>query len=106
MKVFDPDFGMVVSRFLELCLSCSCTAAAYFDKVAEVFTHKSIPWSNCIAFCGDSASVNARRHNSIKTRLEAKNTALYTLGCLCHFIYNAARKDAKQLELASGFDVE
>ena len=45
-------------------------------------------------------------HNSIKTRLEAKNPALDTLGCPCHFIHNAAHKAAKQLEAASGFDVE
>ena len=46
------------------------------------------------------------RHNSIKTRLEAKNPALYTLGCPCHFLHNAAHKAANEYESACGFDIE
>lgn len=103
VRVFDGNLGMVVSRFLDMCL---CSSAAYFEKVEEVFNTKSIPWCNCIAFSVDSTSVNVGRHNSIKTRLEAKSPAFYTLGCPCHFIHNAAHKAAKKLELASGFDVE
>ena len=60
-----------------------------------------------IALSVDSALANVGRHNSIKTRLEAKNPSLiYTLGCSCHFLHNTAHKGAKDLELASGFDVE
>ena len=106
VRVFDSDLGMVVSRFLDMCLCSSGTSATYFDKIEEVFSSKSIPWYNCVAFSVDSTSVNVGRHNSIKTRLEAKNPALFTLGCPCHFIHNAAHKAAKQLEAASGFDVE
>ena len=106
VRVFDSDLGEVVSRFLDMCLCSSGTAATYFEKIEEVFSSKSIPWCNCVAFSVDSTSVNVGRHNSIKTRLEAKNPALYTLGCPCHFIHNAAHKAAKQLEAASGFDVE
>ena len=89
-----------------MCLCSSGTAAAYFEKVEEVFSSKSIPWYNCVAFSIDSTSVNVGRHNSIKTTLEAQNPALYTLGCPCHFIHNAAHKASKELESASGFDVE
>ena len=106
VRVFDTDLGMVTSRFLDMCLCSSGTAAGYFDKLEEVFFSKSTPWCNCVAFSVDSTSVNVGKHNSIKTRLEAKNPALYTLGCPCHFIHNAAHKAAKQLEAASGFDVE
>ena len=106
VRVFDPDLGKVVSRFLHMCLCSSGTAQAYFDKVEEVFTSKSIPWYNCIGFSVNSTSVNVGRHNSIKTRLETKNPAIYTLGCPCHFIHNSAHKAAKQLEATCGFDVE
>ena len=82
------------------------TAVAYFDKVEEVFVSKSIPWCNCVGFSVDSASVNVGRHNSIKTRLEAKNPALYTLGCPCHFLHNTAHKGTKEFETVCGFDVE
>lgn len=71
VRVFDTDLGMVTSRFLDMCLCSSGTAAAYFDKLEEVFFSKSIPWYNCVAFSVDSTSVNVGKHNSIKTRLEA-----------------------------------
>ena len=71
-----------------------------------MFSNKSVPWSNCIALSVHSTSVNVGRHNSIKTSFEAKNPSLYTRGCPCHFLHNAAHKGAKELELASGFDVE
>ena len=98
--------GVVVVRFLEMCLCSLGTAAAYFEKVESVFNNKSIPWHNCIAFSVDNASVNVGRRNSIKTRLEEKNPAVYTLGCPCHFLHNGAHAAAKKLEGASGFDVE
>ena len=49
--------------------------------------------------------MNIGRHNSIKSRLELKNPSVYTLGCPCNFIHNAAHK-ATKLGVASGFDVE
>lgn len=65
VRVFNGNLGMVCSRFLDMCLCSSGTAAAYFEKVEEVFNTKSIPWCNCIAFSVDSTSVNVGRHNSI-----------------------------------------
>ena len=106
VRVFDQHKGRVVSRFLDMCLCSSGTAAAYFENLEQVFTDKSIPWQNCIAFSIDSASVNIGRHNSIKTRIEKKYPPLYTLGCPCHFIHNTAHYGAKRLEAACGFDVE
>ena len=50
--------------------------------------------------------MNVGRHNSIRTRLEAKYSPLYTLGCTCHFIHNAAHYGAKQLQAACRFEVE
>ena len=35
-----------------------------------------------------------------------KNPSVYTLGCPCHFIHNAAHNAFKKLGEASGFDVE
>ena len=67
---------------------------------------RSIPWQNCIAFSVDNASVNVGRRNSIKTRLEEKNSAVYTLGCPCHFLHNCAHAAAKKLEAISSFNVE
>ena len=106
VRVFDNDLGMVKSKFLSMCLCNEGTAATYFEKVEEVFVSHDIPWSNCIALSVDSTSVNIGRHNSIKSRLEVKNPSVYTLGCPCHFVHNAAHKASKMLEGATGFDVE
>ena len=106
MRVFDNDMCIVAVRILEMCLCSSGTAAAYFEKVGSVFNNKSIPWHNCISFSVDNASVNVGRRNSIKTRLEEKNTIVYTRDCPCHFIHNGAHAAAKKLEDFSGLDVE
>ena len=106
VRVFDNDLGMVESKFLSMCLCNQGTAAVYFEKVEEVFVSHNIPWSNCIALSVDSTSVTIGRHNSIKSRLESKNPSVYTLGCPCHFIHNAAHKASTKLGVASGFDVE
>ena len=63
VRVFDSDLGMVVSRFLDTCLCSSDTAATYFDKIEEVFSSKSIPWCNCVAFSVDSTSVTQFHQN-------------------------------------------
>lgn len=106
VRVFDNEHGVVKTKFLSMCLLNAGTAIAYFEKLEEVFVSNNIPWSNCIALSVDSASVNIGRHNSIKSRLESKNPSVYTLGCPCHFIHNAAHNAAKKLEVATGFDVE
>ena len=104
--MFDDDLGMVESKFLSMCLCNQGTAAVYFERIEEVFTSHTIPWSNCVALSVDSASVNIGRHSSIKSRLELKNPSIYTLGCPCHFIHIAAHNASKQLGVASGFDLE
>ena len=106
VRLFDHDKGMVVARFLDMCLSSSGTAAAYFEKLECVFSEKNIPSHNCVGFSVDSASVNIGKHNSIKTRIEGKYSPVYTLGCPCHFIHNAAHHATKSLEASCGFDVE
>ena len=72
----------------------------------EVFASSNIPWSNYLALSVDSASVNIGRHNSIKSRLELKIPSVYTLGCPCHFIHNAAHAAANKLGAAARFDVK
>lgn len=106
LRAFDDDLGVVSSKFLSMCLCNKGTAAVYFEKLEEVFDSHNIPWSNCIALSVDSTSVNIGRHNSIKSRLEVKNPSVYTLGCPCHFIHNAAHTASKKLLAACRFDVE
>ena len=76
VRVFDNDAGIVAVRFLEMCLCTSGTGAAYFEKLESVFNSRSIPWQNCIAFSVENISVYVGRHNSIKTRLEEKNSVV------------------------------
>ena len=85
IHIFDLTPGRVVSKFLHTCLSTLGTAAAYFEKMKEVFVAKLIPWQNCIALPVDSCSVNIGKHNSIRKRLEARYPSLFTT---CYFIHN------------------
>ena len=44
--------------------------------------------------------------NSIKTRIYAKNEAVYIMGCPCHIVHNTADKAADSFESVTGFDVD
>ena len=64
------------------------------------------PWMNCTAVGVDNTPVNIGVRNSLKTRIEARNSAVYFNGFPCYIIHNVAQKGADQFSVASGFDME
>ena len=58
----------------------------------SVLQTNGISWSNCVGTSVDNTSVNLGKNNSIKTRVLAKNSAIYFMGCPCHVVHNAALK--------------
>ena len=59
------------------------TAETIFNKIDGVLSQLSIPWSLCVGFGVDNTSVNIGLHNSIMTRVKAKNGNVYFMGCPC-----------------------
>ena len=89
-----------------MCLTSASDAEALFSKIDETMQRHDLDWSKCVAFGVDNTSVNMGKHNSIKTRVQKKNPAVYFMGCPCHMVHNTAIKAAGSFESIIGFDVE
>ena len=80
VRIFDVQRGCVTTQLLDICLTSrqdGGTAAAIFEEIDEKKAENEIPWINCVGFGVDNASVNIRKHNSIKTRLLEKKISKY-----------------------------
>jgi hypothetical protein len=108
VRIYDVNQRKVCCKFLDMCVSDTSTADGIFGAIDKAITNKHhIPWSNCVGFGVDNTSVNVGRHNSIMTRVLAKNDQVYFMGCPCHMAHNAARKaTAAFCKALPGFDVE
>ena len=60
----------------------------------------------CTSVGVDNTAVNIGIRNSIKTRIQHANPAIYFNGCPCHIIHNAARKASDYFCNICGFDIE
>jgi hypothetical protein len=109
VRIYDIKENRIVTRFLDMCPSTSSTAEAIYsvlnDRLANLLGTPN-PWSMCTSVGVDNTSVNIGVHNSLKTRIELDNPAIYFNGCPCHIIHNAARKASDCFCDVCAFDVE
>lgn len=109
VRIYDTRENRIVSRFLDMCPTTSSTAESIFtvlnDRLEELL-QSSNPWNMCTSLGVDNTSVNVGVHNSLKTRVQHKNSAIYISGCPCHMIHNAARKASDCFCNVCGFDIE
>ncbi len=82
------------------------TAAIIFESMNEVIQRLNIPWSNCVAFSVDNASVNVGRRNSIMNRVYSLNPSFSFVGCPCYIIHNTANAATKAFMEVTGCDLE
>ena len=96
-----------MSRFLDMCSCASSTAESLFitfdNKLEELLDLRN-PWNLCTSVGVDNTAVNIGCRNSLKTRIVARNSAIYFSGCPCHILHNCARKAADVFTTV--FDVE
>lgn len=90
--------GIVVTHFLDMCMSSSSTAEGIFSRMQEALSKYDIPWLNCVGIGLDNTSVNMGCTNSIKTRIVAVNPAVTVVGCPCHIVHNIAGKAGEAYE--------
>ena len=67
----------------------------------EALEKHDILWSNCVGIVMDNTSVNLGCRNSIKTRIQGVNSAIYIMGCPCHIVHNIAGKASHAFESVS-----
>ena len=109
VRIYDVNSGRVCTRFLDMCTCTSATAERIYNaldgKLAELLECTN-PWTLCTSVGVDNTSVNIGIRNSLKTRIQQRNPAVYFNGCSCHIIHNAAQKGGDAFAKACGFDVE
>ena len=60
------------------------TAERLFDTLNAVMEEHEIPWENVVGYTSDTANVMVGAHNSVLSRVRAKQPQVFSLGCLCH----------------------
>ena len=102
VRIFNVKRGIVHTQFLDMCLSSLSTAEGLFSKMQDVLLKHEISWVNCVGIAVDNTSVNVGCNNSIKTRIQQVNPAVYVMGCPCHIVHNIVGKASSAFEAVSG----
>ena len=109
VRIFDDDCDMIVTRFLVMCTTTTCTAEGIYQamnaKLEELLRCPN-PWTLCTSVGVDNTSVNIGVWESIKVKVLGQNSDIYFNGCPCHIIHNAAKKAGESFTEISGFAVE
>ncbi|KAJ8017756.1 Zinc finger MYM-type protein 6 [Holothuria leucospilota] len=93
VKSFDPVLGQMVCELLSMKQSTErSTGENIFNLLNNELTSWSIPWSNCVSFGTDNASVMLGKHKGVATLIKQKNPNTYIAGCPCHLMHLAAQK--------------
>ena len=109
VRIFDINVGRVVNRFLNMCTTSGATAEIIYNAMGTKLSkllNSDEPWLHCTSVDVDNTSTNIGIRNSLKTRIIARNEAIYFSGCPCHIIHNSAQKGGEASEKTCGFDVE
>ena len=105
VRIFNDKSGMVVTHFLDMCMSSLSTAEGIFSKMEEVLVKHSIPWKYCVGIGLDNTSVNMGCRNSIRSRIETRNPAVSVIGCPCHIVHNIATKAGEAYQKACWYSI-
>ena len=85
IRIFDEEAGAVRSEFYRLAeLGEKADAQTLFVAVESVFREDAIPFDNLLGFASDGANAMLGCHNSVKTKLVAKQPNLFVMYCICH----------------------
>jgi len=84
VRLYDINQHKVCCKFLDMCLTTEATAEGIVTAVDNALSKYAVPWTNCVGFGVDNTSVNVGRHNSVKTKVTARNNDVYFMGCSCH----------------------
>ena len=104
VRIINADSGMVHTQFLDMCMSSQSTAEGIFSKMQGTLDKHAISWMNCVGIAVDNTSVNMGYQNSIKTRVQEVNAAIYVMGCPYHIVHNIAGKASGAFEDVSIID--
>ena len=84
-----------MTQLLDMCLTTGSTAEAIYTKLNEALMNFGIDRKKCVAFGVDNTRVNLGKKNSIKTRVQQQNSAIYFMGVITptEYVTRGARRD-------------
>ena len=102
LSLYDDAKGEVVQALLSLpaLTEGSSTGENIFKVLDQELSKEKIPWSNCVAFAADNASVMLGKKKGVASFMKNQNSQCHILGCPCHMAHNTAEKAAKSLPIA------
>ena len=109
VRIYDDEFNRVMTKYFDMNLIERClsgTAATIFENVDSIFEKYEIHWSFVTGLGVDNTNVNIGEHDSIKSRVLAKEPKVVVVGCPRHMLHNAAGKAANAFGTVTGFDIE
>ena len=86
VKYIDEVRESAVTGFLDMSICNSGTAQSIFDQLDATFEANGIPWKNVVAFVNDNCKTLIVKRNSVVTKIKAKNSAVFDIGCVCHLV--------------------
>ena len=84
VRIWDTNLGKPVTRFLDMSICNVGNAENIFDLIDAALDGKTIPWCNVVGFESDTANVMVGKHNSVLSRVKAKQPGVFSQGCVCH----------------------
>ena len=85
IRTFDEETGAVRSEFYRLAeLGEKADAQTLITAVESAFMKDAVPFDNLLGFASDGVNAMLGCHNSVKTRLVAKQPNLFVMHCICH----------------------
>ncbi|XP_005092620.1 zinc finger BED domain-containing protein 5 [Aplysia californica] len=78
-------------------LDVSGTGENIFNLLDALLQEGDIPWTNCVSFDCDNASVMTGVHKGVFSFIKKKNPECFLSGCTLHLVHLAAEKAADKL---------
>ena len=72
-----------MARFLDMPVCNIATREKLFDQIDKSLSDRHIPWTNVVGFKSDTVNVMIGRHNSVLSRVKAKQPNVFSQGCTC-----------------------
>nr|XP_057926630.1 uncharacterized protein LOC131128085 [Doryrhamphus excisus] len=99
VRVYDPSVGKIAVVLLKIVECRDSTSEGIYNVIDQELNKRKIPWSNCVSFAADSASVTQGPRKGVAAFLKSQNPHIYIVGCACHLMHTAAEKSSSSLSV-------
>ena len=98
VRYLDESVGTIVCVLLTMVeWKQESTGENIFRLLDQELKKRNIPWSNCMSFSSDNASVMSGLGKGVIAYIMRVQPSIYFMGCACHLLNIAAQKAAKEL---------